>query len=124
MAVEVPVDEIYRCARRRIRNHSLAEDVAQTACLYAMTHRPARVWQYVFDAIATVLGRGGTRIVRGAVAFEHPEWIASHYATEAELVERYLDEENEDQADEWRLLPAAERDKRIAEAARGLGSSS
>lgn len=122
MAVDIPIDAIYRFARRRIRDPWLAEDVAQTACLYALTHRPARPWQYVFDALATELGLGGSRIVRGAWPIEHPEWIASHYPTDAELAERWLDEESEDQADEWRKLPAAERDSRAAEAARLVGT--
>lgn len=50
--------------------------------------------------------------------------LASLYATPAKLVDRWEDELAEDQAMEWRLMGAADRDRRRAEADRALGSSS
>lgn len=119
---DVPVDAIYRFARRRVWDPVLAEDVAQTACLYALTQRPARPWQYVLDAARSILGRPGeARVERRMVPYE--DRTAHHYATSAELRERWLDEESEDQAAEWRAVGAAERARRIRSSAQALGSS-
>lgn len=123
MALTVPVEDIYRIARRRVWDPVLAEDVAQTACLYALAHRPAYPIQYVLDAIDHELRRGAARAERLPWPIEHPEWIASHYPTDAALVERWVDEANEDLAAEWAALPVAERERRELEAEIGLQSS-
>ena len=97
----------------------------QTACLYALTRRNAAPWQYVVDAIRREMGRNRTmhRGMYFPAQLEHPEWIAGRYATPDELGERLFDETTEDQIDEWRKLPAAERDRRVSEANRALNSS-
>lgn len=119
---EVPVDAIYRIARRKVRDRVLAEDVAQTACLYALTQREARPWQYVVDAVRSIVGRPGElRYDRRVVSYE--DRTPRHYATDRELAERWQDEESEDQAEEWLALGAAERDRRIRSSAQALGSS-
>lgn len=124
-----PVDfgEIRGIARRRVADPQRWEDVAQTACLYALTHRPANSFQHVIDAIRHELGDRRT-MTEGGWSIRHPlgyeiDRLASLYPTESELLERWHAEESEDQADEWRGMAAAERDARISESRRALGSS-
>lgn len=123
MAVEIPVEAIYRFARRRVRDPELAKDVAQTACLYALTHREARPWQYVFDALDHELRRGAARFERLPWPMERPDWVTSHYATEEQLGERLWDETEQDLEAEWRGLPAAERDRLVGESLDALQTS-
>lgn len=123
----VDIDAIYRDARRYSPSVDATEDIAQTACLIALERpwRTNRRW-LMHDAIRLVLGRfAWSRSSRpiNTTPIEHPEWIASHYASPLELWDRWQDELSEDQADEWRVLPAAERDKRVAESMRALGTS-
>ena len=120
----VDVDAIRRIARRRVSSDRW-EDVAQTACLLALK-RDSLNRLHVLDAIRMEFGdwrRSPAEAMRHASPIEHPEWIASHYATPAELWERWQDEQSEDQAEEWQRMPAAERDKRVAESLRDLGTS-
>lgn len=120
----VDVDAIRRLARRRVKSDRW-EDVAQTACLLALK-RDSLNRLHVIDAIRMEFGdrrRSPAEATRHASPIEHPEWIASHYSTPDELWERWQDEQSEDQADEWQRLPAAERDQRIAESLRDLGTS-
>lgn len=121
----VDLEAINRAAARRVRDPVLREDVVQTACLYALTHRDAAPWQYVVDAIRREMGR--KRVAHRGMFFpaqlEHPEWIAGHYATDAELGERLFDETIEDQIEEWRKLPAADRDRLVRESSIALGTS-
>lgn len=122
MTTDVPIDAIYRIARRKIRDPWLAEDVAQTACLYALTQRPARPWQYVVDAVRSIVGRPGElRYARRLVSYE--DRTPRHYPTASELRDRWLAEESEEQAAEWLAASASERDRRIAESDRALGTS-
>lgn len=121
----VDMEAISRAAARRVRDPVLREDVVQTACLYALTHREAAPWQYVVDALRREMGRA--RVMNRGMFFptqlEHPEWIAGRYATPEELGERLFDETTEDELEEWRKLPAADRDQRVRESGMALGSS-
>lgn len=120
----VDVDAIRRIARRRVSSDRW-EDVAQTACLLALK-RESLNRLHVLDAIRMEFGdwrRSPAEAMRHAGLMEHPEWIASNYATPAELWERWQDEENEDQAEEWRRLPAADRAQRVRESGIALGCS-
>lgn len=88
------------------------EDIAQTACLYALTHRRTLWKLHVRDALKHEM-----RWQR-SIPIEHPEWLASHYPSDEELADRLYAEDVEDAGLEWRRLPAAERDKLIAESRR------
>lgn len=122
MAVDVA--RIRRAAGRYVRDPDLRDDVVQRACLYGLTRPTAMARQLVIDAIRVECGRKeATRGFRAPQQLDQPDWIPSLYATDAELWDRWLDEQSEDQADEWRRLTADERDRRVAEGMRGLGTS-
>lgn len=115
--LSVDVLAIRRLAARRVRDPDHRDDVVQIACLYAIqTGRSG--WRVVADAI-----RQHFRTEFRAGQLEHVDRVASLYPTRDELVERWHDEETEDQADEWRWLSASDRDRRAAEAARALGTT-
>lgn len=122
----VDVAAIRRIAYRRVRWSDRWEDVAQRACLMALTRPDAHPCLLVLDAIRLEFGRY-RRSVAAAIGrttgLEHPEWIAGTYATPAELAERWVDEANEDLCDEWRGLPAADRDRLVRESVRALNTS-
>ena len=122
----VDVDRIRSIARRRVWGDAW-EDVAQTACLLGLQFPRTTPGILVVEACRRMFkDKRRSALVREAhnpAQLEHPERLASHYPTPMQLWERWHDEANEDQADEWRALPADERSKRAAESMRALGTS-
>lgn len=126
MAAEaLDIEAIRRIARRRVYWSDRWEDVAQTAVVIGLTRSGTYPVLLVIDAIRAEFGLTNMkhRDLRNPGPLSHPEWVASHYLTPEQLTDRWLDEESEDQFDEWRRLPAAERYARVREAMEGLGTS-
>lgn len=97
------------------------EDVAQTAIAMHLAGAKTERWSWlVLEAMRRELG---WKLRTPLWCFDEKP-IASHYPTPDDLIERWQDEETEDQAIEWHRLTAAERDKRVREAEIGTGTTS
>jgi hypothetical protein len=112
----------YRAIKRvvRLRAPYLIEweDVVHIACVYRLqTGRTPR--NVALDAIRQFV----TSESRHRFYIDQPDTIASVYDSDQNLIERWLDEETEDQFSEWRSIAASERDSRISESFSALGTS-
>lgn len=119
----VDVKNIFQIVTRRVFNQTDREDIAQDACVI-MLLRQTNPWCAVIDAARSFYGSRHPNSMRGRVyAVGDMGELASVYPTTAQLWDRWLDEETEDQFDEWRRLPAAERYSRRVESLTALGCS-
>lgn len=107
---------------RYVRGEDMQQEVFQQAWLLAQS-RTAEIHYkgLVMDAMRSVLGPRRNRLA--TVGLANPHRITSLYPTEAQLVERWEDEQTEDQIEEWLALPVAKRDERRAASLRALGTS-
>lgn len=121
--VELDLKFLKTVVYRKVHGETEREDVFQQAWLLAQTRTGHIDYRYlVIDAMRVVLGDPRKQHAT-TVGLENPLWLASLYPTEAQLLDRWHDEETEDQYAEWKALPAADRTKRISESMRALGSS-
>lgn len=121
--VELDLKMLKGIVYRKVHGETEREDVFQQAWLLAQTRTGHINYGYlVIDAMRAVLGDPRKQRMT-TVGLENPLWLASLYPTEPQLVDRWLDEETEDQYAEWKALPAADRTNRINESMRALGSS-
>jgi hypothetical protein len=108
---------------------NIAEDVYQQSVVHILERPEIEFFVYRFvvrNAYRTLQGRPNRRFgyaIRNPAPLPNPDWIASCYPTEAELLERWLDEETEDQTKEFETLKDSDKSNRMREAAKGLGSS-
>lgn len=122
----VDVEAIRRIAYRRVYWSDRWEDVAQRACLMALTRPDTVPALLVIDAIRSEFGRYRRSVAEAMgrmTLLERPEWIASHYFSEADLGERLFDETVEDELEAWAKMPAADRDRLVRESHRALNTS-
>lgn len=107
---------------RYVRGEELQRDVFQQAWVLAQTRGTEIHYKgLVMDAMRSVMDPKWKRLATGRLSA--PNRIASLYPTEAQLRERWEDEETEDQIEEWLSLPAAERDARRKASRKALGTS-